>query len=761
MSFAHRLRGVERSMMNHVANGCCPDPSAGFVAVESIEGMSGSFFEILWRRRGTVLVAILCVLAGAGLYLQLATPLYTSTSRICVEQAGPQVLEKDSSGVITRWDSYLYTQAEWLQSTEILSAAMRAPGIADLQTFAGVDHPMDAIRGKLDVVVGRKDEIINVSFMSPYPDEAAHIVNTIVDAYIKDRARRERDTVGEVTGILKEERAQRGQELLSKLEKMVEFTQQNEHLSFRLDRYVNIILQRVEWLSAAVTEAQLAALESKSLYEATKKLANEPAGLRQLIESQRIRGSYVATANEASSLRAELNRMERDRMDLLRELEPNHWAVAALNAEMEQIRGQIDDLEKEFAQGQLAAAEQQYLIAREKEEELQKDLHEQCQQAILASHQFTQYALLESDYEQAKKLYNLLDDNVQRLDVKKEAGGLHITILERAVPALVPSAPHKAKTLALALCIGLLTGTGLALVRECKDQRLHSTREASLLLNLPVLGTIPAMDQAKSAPVACGRRIRTHPDSHEAEAFRTLCTAVFFGLPRGEARMVLVTSPAGQEGKSTVASNLGVAMAQAGQRVLIIDADLRRPVQHEIFDLDRDTEGLSAVLAGQMNIENAIERTDVENLEVLTCGPNVPNPSEVLHRTSHSQILEKLLSTYDRILIDSPPVAAAADALILAALCDVTILVLRAGVSTRKITLHCQEALAGVNARIVGIVVNSVSHGKGHCGYYSSPGYHCRYGHNGQQVPKSLPSGRFFRADSIVADERNTHSPNG
>ena len=130
-------------------------------------------------------------------------------------------------------------------------------------------------------------------------------------------------------------------------------------------------------------------------------------------------------------------------------------------------------------------------------------------------------------------------------------------------------------------------------------------------------------------------------------------------------------------------SNLGIAIAQAGQKVLIIDTDLRRPMQHRMFGLDRQAKGLSAVLAGQMSLEEAIEHTPLENLHVLTTGPDVPNPAEILNSEGFTQLLEKVAAIYDRVLLDSPPVTAVTDPLILAAQTDVTILVLQAEVSTR------------------------------------------------------------------------------
>ena len=704
------------------------------------DGLSESLLVTLWRRRWTVLLTSVLILAMALVHLRRATPLYTSTSRIYVEQTGPKVFDRDEQGVMTRSVNYLYTQAELLRSTSILFDTLRKLKDEQIRTFADMANPIVALRRGLETIVGKKDDLISISFRSPYPDEAAHIVNTLVDAYITFHDQRKRSTAAEVLRILREEKAKYSENLSAKLKIMMTFRQDNEGLAFGTDRDSNVILRRLERLSEALTEAQLATVEARSFHEVAQNMANDPTGLRQFVEAQRSRGVYISTASEVVSLRADLQRVERDKADSLRELSSDHPAIVAVNAELERLKAQLLELDKEYAKGQVAVAEQQYLTAKEQEEELRNYFEDQRQQAILLNNQLAEYTLLQTDYEQTKKLCDLLDDRIKELDVSTEVGALNISILEAAEPALEPSHPQKARVMALALFLGLFAGTGLALVREWKDQRLRSTQEISALLGLPVLGAIPSMSTPKQTPAVRGQKVRISPDSREAEAFRTVRTAVFFGAPKDEARTILFTSPAPGEGKSTVTANLGIAIAQAGQRVLIVDCDFRRPMQHKIFTLDRRVKGLSSVLAGEMTLEEATDHTGLENLDILTCGPEVSNPAEMLNSESFARIVERLASKYDRILIDSPPVVAVADALILAALCDATVLVLRAQSSTRKISMQARESLAGVDARILGVVVNDASHGSGRYGYSNRYGYYYHYS-SGGGGRKKTPTG--------------------
>ncbi len=728
-----------RAIANNTTNGNMLEGPESPPDFEVVEGISESIFEILWRRRWTVLLVVMVALVVGLIYLQRAEPLYTSTSRIYVEQAGPQVWERDASGEVKRWTNYLYTQAELVRRTETLSAALKSPSMGKLQSLAGVSNPIAALRKRLDVVVGKNDEIINVSFTGPSPDEAAHIVNTVVDAYISSHNERRRDTAAEMVTLLEHEKTKWDDALSQKRQKMIEFRKANETLAFGTDQDNNSISRSLERYQSALDQARLARIEAKSFYDAAKTITNDPSGLRQLVEAQRAKGIYLATTSEATSLRAELNRLDRKRTDCLQLLKPDAPAIAALNAEMDQIRRQISELDKEFAASTLTVAQEQYLAAQQREKELETYLQEQYDKVIVLDSQLAQYALLQSDYEQTRGFCEILNEKIRRLNVDPQVGALNIEIVETAVPPSSPSYPNKARTMGLALCLGLFGGVGLGLLREWRDKRLRSTQDISALLGLPVLGIIPSMTSPKQTISVRGQKVLMSPDSREAEAFRTVRTAVFFGIPKDEAKTILITSPAPGEGKSTVVGNLAVAMAQADQRVLVMDVDFRRPVQHRIFELDRRTKGLSSVLAGQMSLQDAVEKTKLKNLDVLTVGPDVSNPAEMINSQSFAQIVKQMTQDYDRVIVDSPPVTVVADAQILAALCDVTVLVLRAEVSTRRISVQACENLASVDARILGVIVNDVSRKASKSGYYGGSDYDY-YGHgdNGKHRRKEI-----------------------
>jgi capsular exopolysaccharide synthesis family protein len=276
--------------------------------------------------------------------------------------------------------------------------------------------------------------------------------------------------------------------------------------------------------------------------------------------------------------------------------------------------------------------------------------------------------------------------------------------------------------MAIALLFGLVLSGTLALVRDKMDQRLRSAEEIAASLGLPALGVIPSMSR-KEGPAIRGKKAYLDSKSMWAETYRTMRTAVFFSTSKAKSRTILVTSPEAADGKTTVVSNLAIAMAQAGQKTLILEADFRKPMQNKIFGVNHSNKGLASVLAGAYEFEEVIKSTCVSGLDLLTCGPDVANPSETLHSANFAKVMKLLAKQYDRIIVDSPPVLPVTDAQILASICQITILVLRAEKSTRKASKQARDALLRVGAQVIGVVINDVPK-NGRFGYFGCDGYY-------------------------------------
>jgi polysaccharide biosynthesis transport protein len=306
-------------------------------------------------------------------------------------------------------------------------------------------------------------------------------------------------------------------------------------------------------------------------------------------------------------------------------------------------------------------------------------------------------------------MYDLVMKRQKEADLTQMLPVNNVRRHEEAVVPAEPIRPRVRLNLMLALFVGLIFGVAGAFVVDHLDNSLKSQEQVEQLLGLPFLGIVPAIKDDKSGenPAARDQYILTHPRSSVAECCRTVRTNLMFMSPDQPARSILVTSTGPREGKSTTVINLAITMAQSDARTLIVDTDMRRPRLHKTFGLKGEG-GISSLILGGCSIEQAIQPSGIAKLDVLPCGPIPPNPAELLHTASFRKIVAELGRRYDRIIFDSPPVAAVSDALILTAITDGTVLVVNAGETTWPSALQAKRRIASVGGRIFGVVLNNV-----------------------------------------------------
>jgi succinoglycan biosynthesis transport protein ExoP len=682
----------------------------------------------------------------------LAVPIYASTAKLYLDYEGIRISRSYEPGSVPQTDRYLYTQAELLQSRPILAVAVESLRPQSMRTLAGVDAPVAYLQRNVAVAVGKKDEIISVSFQSPYSLEAAEVVNHVVDAYMTSRSQHERKNSSQVLQILQSEMTRANNELQEKRNVLETYQATKMPLALGSDQS-GVVTQRYLDFQGALTRAEIAAKEADAFRKGVQFLAKDPAALRQYMQVKGAVDVPPGTPTEKTSLENRWMELQVQREMLLDKLTPGHPTVVALMLEISRLRSRIDELDRQFVAASLEAAQQRYREANDYAEQLRTVYDAQRKEVIQLNTEIAQYQRLRSEESRLLEYSQTLEQQIRdiRKIVGEDVGQLRMEILEPALAAANPLSPRKEKVITLFLIFGLTLGGGIAVARDWVDQTIRSAEEISTMFSLPVLGVVPAMSRWQSV-AARGRKVLLEPSSHEAEAFRMVRTAVFFGATDGSARTVLITSPAMEDGKSTLVSNLAIAMARAGQRVLVFDADLRKPIQHTIFSVDHHERCLCSALAGRMKLAEAIQRTQVPGLSLLTCGHGIRNPAEVLNSRRFAKALACLGKVYDRVLVDAPPVTAVTDAQILGALCDSTILVLRADRSTRKITQQAIDAVRGVGGRLLGVVINQVRKDGDRYGYYGRryrwnwSHHHARENAQTQEVEtnvtlRSLPAG--------------------
>ncbi len=683
------------------------------------EASGSNLLAIAWRSRWLILLCTLLGCAAAWTYLQKVVPRYTSVARIYVEQSIPRLLASDPS-VGGFSNNYLYTQAELIRSASVLAAAAEAPENASLGTFRSVDNPVALLRKKLRVFVGDRDDIISISIELENANDAAQIINSIVDAYITKYAERKRTSVIDVLTILRNEKQRRDEELEQRRLKLEKF--RRSHLALAVQSGEdNVVTQLFSVLSSELNTTHIDLLEAKTRFKQASRMLENPDQLPFLVELA-LSGH---NALRGAELESQVRQVEQNLIAQRSKWGEGYPAVKLLQESLKELKARHEKQQESVVTAYIDTLRQNYELLVQRRSELQQAYDKQFQLATEVSVQANELESLKEAYNRTAHLCDILDDRIKEVNLSEEVGAMNVHIMDVAAPGSL-SYPLPAKMLAMGTLLGGLLGFGFAWLRDLLDHRLKSMDEIASALQLPVIGVVPLMAGSRSRTEG-GRVVALQPRSMPAEAISTLRTSLHFGVAGPASKVFVVTSPAPGDGKSTVASNLAIAMAEADQRVLLIDADMRKPSQHEIFGIETDY-GFSALLSGVLSIEEAVVPSGTKSLDILPCGKRPPNPVELLNNGVFPETLKQLLSQYDRIIIDSPPVMPVADVRLIAAMADCTILVLRAERSTRRMSVAARDELLNVGAQRLGIIVNAAPARRG--GSHSGYGY--GYGAYGQ-----------------------------
>lgn len=698
-------------------------------------GMGGgdSLFQIAWKGKWLILLCALLGLGGGYGYFKFLMPQeFTSVSRVLVEKprsTGPINLLQPG----TTATNYLQQQASIILSGEILHAAQGDPKVLALPTFDARSR-LGKVFQTLSAKVG-KDDIITVSASSEDPNEAAVVVNAVVGAYKAWHERNKEASTEELLADLQVQLDGRMKDLKGKWQELVNLEQRNPGIIETTQG--GIASKRIDALRQELVAARMFNMQQESHHERLVNLGSDPNRFRQYVLSQ----GLAVESPERTRLAESLHKISLQLEELRDGGTVQKSQVTRLENMQKNLAQKIADLDKKWVLEQIAMAGDLKEDAKKREQDLTKLYEDQYAELQKAGGQNAEYELKKSECRVLESLCDTLLSKIKSLDINTRLEGLSIHVLEEAAPnRQVP--PQMARIMGIGLILGLMTGGGLAFLRDMKDLRVRSADEITAILGVPILGAVPTIP--RRGILRRGPRTRLSLNSRESEAYRSIRTALFFGSSHEEGKTLLVTSPGPLEGKTTLVSNLGVAMAHAGQRTLIIDADLRKPMQHRVFARGGRGKGVIDVLSGAMTLDEAIRHTEIERLDVLESGQPVPNPSELLSSDAFAALMEQAKGRYDRILVDSPPVGVVADAQILAARCGLTLLVLRAQRSSRVTTQRARDALSTVSAKVVGAVVNDVHKRDtrySHHGYSAYSYYHSAHAAKGEPaVRKELPA---------------------
>ncbi len=669
---------------------------------------ASGLLEILWSARWIIIGCVFLSILLSVAYLRQTPVMYSGVARVHVSQEIPRLLGNETEAQKSK--NYLYTQAAVIASQPILSAVMDRihadPNAADpLSSLYAREDLARYLRNNLQVKVGKRDDLIEVSFDSPDSHESAAVVNAIVDAYIEHNEKQSRRTSAEMLRILQNEKDLRNREMLEKLRSMMDFRKSHEELIFT-GKNGNIVVEGLARLSDAMIQAQLSTIEAKAHCESRRSMLEDPLQRKAFVEGQRYGSFSMSVSDNSTLLRGQLNQVRFQREELLRVITPEHPSVAAVDRKIELLQRQIDALDESFAQSQLALAEQQWNIARQKEQEIRSQFEQHRMTALDVNEQYAQYVLLESDWEQSRRICELLDERIKEINIMEETGALNIRVLESAVPPRIPSRPHRARILAMALIAGCFLGTGAGMIRDLADPRFHTLDEMAVLTGLPVLGMVPPIRHGDKIPTAA-RIVETDRAGSAAQVYRKLRTELCANANPKRFRILLVASWNPKEGRTTLASNLAITMAQAGQKTLLIGSDYRHPDLSEIY-AGVQVMGLSEAVRGEISLPAAVSDSGIEGLSILDCGTSMEDSSAILDHEKLGSVIRILACRFDRVILDSPPMSVSSDALSLAVVADATLMVIERNHTLRQHGLQARQDLRKIGVNPAGIVVTQI-----------------------------------------------------
>ena len=711
------------------------------------------YLKVLHKRRWTAATAFLLVMASVTVYTFTATPIYEARTRLLIEAENPnvitfkEVIDEDQAKA-----DYYQTQYNILQSRALarktieslklwehplldraagkgkgFSASRLIGGAVGLVTgmvssapAAAADSPggeeteaqsraIDALLDDLAISPIRNSRLVDLKFRSPDAALSTRIVNALAKNYIDQTLEYKFSASKEANDWLDGQLAEQRKEVEAAEAKLQAYREQHDAIS--LEDRQNIVVQKLTDLNAAVTKAKTERIQKEAMYKQLRAIESNPAALDTF--------PAILANSFIQQQKAELAQLQQQYTQLSEKFGEKHPEIVKTRSAIQNAQLKLQIEINKVVQG----VRTEYQAALAQETSMSAALGQQKTEALSMNRKGIEYSVLERDMQSSKQLYENLMQRAKETSVSSELKSSNIRVIDRAERPRDAASPRKGLNLLLGLLSGMVLAIGLTFFFEYLDSRLKTPEEVKAHLGLPALGMVPAL-----APKSWkGREPLIHigvPPGF-AEAFRTIRTNVLFSSAEEGSRALVITSTGPGEGKTTVACNLAIGFAQAGQRVLLIDADMRRPRVHDVF-ARRQEPGLSNVMVGNAKASQSVYKTGVPGLWLLAAGHLPPNPAELLGSQRFRDFVMSLKEHFDLILIDSPPVMAVTDAVIAAHAANGVVFVVGSEMTSRQAARAAVEHLEQGRVHFVGAILNRVDLDRN--SYYYSNYYRHEYG---------------------------------
>jgi capsular exopolysaccharide synthesis family protein len=698
-----------------------------------------AYWRTIMRRRWLIIPFFLATVLITGLVTLRQTKIYDATCTIIIELSAPRVLDKDSvqevveSGSSSYWYSkeFYETQYKVLTSRTVaqrvvdrlqLGQNVRFLGLDDVKDPAELEKrkqrvdPVAVLLRSLRIEPVKDSRIVRIRFEDDEPALAAQIANTVAESYIAENLSVKTVTTQNASEWLEGQLGELEKRLDSSGKALFEFKREHDIVATSWEDRQSMVTNRLNQINDALTRARVRRAELQARNEAIaaageslEKAGADVEALQPVATSmsvQQLKMRFVETRVECADLRAKYGE--------------DHPRLQACDTKLAEARqGMRDEIKTA-----LNASRQEFQEVVTTERNLQRLLTETKTDAFGLNKYERDYLELKRTYDNNQRLYELVLKRLKDTGVSGMLQVSNVRILDRARTADRPVRPDLLRNLALAILLGLLGGIGLAFGAESLDRTINTQQQVEERVGLTFLGIIPTVERNQDG-TPHDLVVHDLPKTAAAECMRAVRTNLLFMSPEKPLKTIMITSSGPQEGKTTTATSLAITMAASGSRVLLVDADMRRPRIHRIFGLANKA-GLSSLILGEGSLAEVVQPTQISGLSVLPCGPVPPNPAELLHTAAFKRLVAEMAGAYDRIIIDSPPVGVVADAVVMGTQVDGAVVVLKAGQTNREAAKQAVRHLRDVNTNVIGGLLNDLDITDQKYGQYY---YYYRYGY--------------------------------
>jgi polysaccharide biosynthesis transport protein len=669
------------------------------------EADAGRMLQILWRGKWILLITPFLAYFGAQKWLAAQTQLFIATAQVQVDARQVNVLKSGGGEATNKPRTVLKQQQSLLKSTPILKRIIDAPAVQGLKHFApenlGGLTPLGALYDGLQTGIDVESDRLFLTFLSPYREEAVTVVDEALRVYLDFHREKKAAEAQQLSQIVASEWNKAKDELDQASVEIARLQSDNQLLAGQ-DR--TPLQTKLDNASASLNVAHLETQKRWTALEELRALAADPARLAE-------RGLFLRAKGPVGSLEEKYKALQAEREGKEAELERLRPVFAVDNPHLVQLRSEIEALRlreggvgAEYFAHNLQSAELEHQNARDFEAGLDLEKRELLTQVTAQNVVLDRIRDLEARRLQLRERVAGFDERITQLELENQTGALNLDVIEYARAGMRPAYPETDKTLIYAVGGGCILSFGLVLLLGLADRRVRQVEDVPRLIGTSVLGVLPSIPGQRSR---VARVVEEDSSSLAAEAIRSTRAATTFALPGGQG-VVVVTSASSEEGKSVCASNLAFAFAKAGKRTLLVDADLRKPTQHEIYHVANEV-GLAGLLGSACSVKKAVQAKVALGLDLLPAGEARGKAAELCEGAVLGGLLQMLRESYECIVIDAPPVLETSEARVLAALADAVVLVLRLDQTRAPALKRAAGILRGAGARIVGVLPNGAS----------------------------------------------------